>query len=58
MVFVTVHCDPLMMERGFENRCVGIRAEGGGGRGADERPSVRPCAENVTPLRAVRKAVA
>jgi hypothetical protein len=34
IVFVTVHCDPLLMERSFET---GIRPEGGGGRGADER---------------------
>ena len=32
IVFVTVHGDPILVERGLADRCAGIRAEARGGR--------------------------
>jgi DNA-binding NarL/FixJ family response regulator len=37
IVFVTVHCDPLLMERGFETGALGYVRKGAAGRGASER---------------------
>ena len=34
IVFVTVHSDPILVERGLRDRCAGIRGEERGGRRA------------------------